>query len=93
MHTTAGKHLDFILVLFQPCRGKPAMMDLQIIQNQEHFLLRFMGQAPHEAGQPLLVRCVLIDYKMNLALTADRRDYIDPLPLRFYWQHGRMPLR
>ena len=32
------KHLNFILVVFQPGRGKFAVMDLQIVQNQEHLL-------------------------------------------------------
>ena len=32
---------------------------------------------------------VLIDHKTNLALTADCGEHIDPLTLRFHWQHGR----
>ena len=33
-----GKHLDFILAVFQSGRGKPAVTDLQIVQNQERLL-------------------------------------------------------
>lgn len=32
------KHHDFLFVLFQPGRNKLAMMNLKIIQNQEHLL-------------------------------------------------------
>ena len=87
------KHLNFILVLFQPCCSKLTMMDLQIVQNQEHFPLRSADQTLHEADQPLLVHSVLIDHKTNLALAADCGDHIDPLTLRLHRQHGRTPLR
>ena len=43
-------------------------------------------------GPPLLVHGVLIDHKTNLALAADRRDHIDPLPRRLHRQHGRTAL-
>jgi len=32
------KHFNFILVFFQPGRSKLAVMDFQIVQNQEHLL-------------------------------------------------------
>lgn len=86
------KYLDFLLVLFQPDCGKFAMVNLQIIQNQEHFLLRGTDQTLHEANEPLLVHGVLIDHKTDIALAADRRDHIDSLPLRLYWQYGRPAL-
>ena len=43
------EHLNFILALFQPGRSNLAMMDLQIVQNQEHFPLRSADQTLHEA--------------------------------------------
>ena len=67
-------------------------MDLQIVQDQEYFLFRSTDQALHESDQPLLVHGVLIDHKMDLALTADRRNHIDPLPLCFHRQHWRTAL-
>ena len=87
------EHLNFILMLFQPFGSQLAMMDLQIVQDQEHFLLRSTNQTIHKTNQPLLVHGVLIDHKANLALTADCRNHIDPPPLRLYWQHGRTALR
>ena len=60
------EHLNFILVLFQPSRSKLAMMDLQIVQNQEHFPLRSADQTLHKADQPLLVHGVRIEHKTNL---------------------------
>ena len=87
------KHLHFILVPFQPGRSKLAVMDLQIVQDQKHLLFGGTNQALHKLDQPLLVHGVLIDHKPDLALTADRRDHIDPLPLRFHRQQGRMALR
>ena len=44
------------------------------------------------AGKTLLVNGVLIDHKTDLALTADRRNHIDPLPLRLHRQHWRTAL-
>ena len=87
------KHLNFILALFQPGRSNLAMMDLQIVQNQEHFPLRSADQTLHEADQPLLVHGVRIDHKTNLALAADRRDHIDPLSFGFHRQHRRTAFR
>ena len=87
------EHLNFILVLFQPSRSKLAMMDLLFRSDQKHLLFGGTNQALHKLDQPLLVHGVLIDHKPDLALTADRRDHIDPLPLRFHRQHGRMALR
>ena len=86
------KHLNFILVLLQPGRSKLAMMYLQVVQNQEYFLFRGADQALHKSDQPLLVHGVLIDHKTDLALTADRRNHIDPLPLRLHRQHWRTAL-
>ena len=87
------EHLNFILVLFQPSRSKLAMMDLQIVQNQEHFPLRSADQTLHEADQPLLVHGVRIEHKTNLALAADCRDHIDPLSFGFHPQHRRTAFR
>ena len=86
------KHLNVIFLLLQPSRDKLAMMDLQIIQNQEHFPLRAVDQTLHEADQTLLIHGILIDHKTNLPLTADRRNHIDPLAFRLHRQHGRMAL-
>ena len=83
------KHLIFIFVLFQPGRSKLAMMDLQIVQDQEYFLFRGADQTFHESDQPLLVHGVLIDHKLDFALTVDCGEHIDPLPLRFYRQYRR----
>ncbi len=83
------KHLIFIFVLFQPGRSKLAMMDLQIVQDQKHLLFGGTNQALHKLDQPLLVHGVLIDHKLDFALTVDCGEHIDPLPLRFHWQHGR----
>ena len=68
------------------------MMDLQVVQDQEYFLFRGADQALHKSDQPLLVHGVLIDHKTDLALTADRRNHIDPLPLRLHRQHWRTAL-
>ena len=35
-HRAAGKHRDFVLVVFRPGRSKLAVMDVQIVQDQEH---------------------------------------------------------
>lgn len=51
-----------------------------------------IDQALHKSDQPLLVHGVLIDHKTDLALTADRRNHIDPLPLRLHRQHWRTAL-
>ena len=83
------KHLNFILAVFQPRRSKLAVMDVQIVQNQEHLLFSITNQALHKPDQPLWVHGVLIDHKPDFALTADCGEHIDPLPLRFHWQHGR----
>ena len=80
------KYLNFLLVLFQPGCGKLAMMNLQIVQDQEHFLLR-------STDQTLLVHAVLIEHKTNLALAADCRNHIYPLTPGLHWQHGRTALR
>jgi hypothetical protein len=37
-HRAAEKHLNFVLMAFQPGRSKLAMMDFQIVQEQEHLL-------------------------------------------------------
>lgn len=87
------EHLNFILVLFQPSRSKLAMMELQIVQNQEHFPLRSADQTLHEADQPLLVHGFRIEHKTNLALAADCRDHIDPLSFGFHRQHRRTAFR
>ena len=87
------EHLNFILALFQPGRSNLAMMDLQIVQNQEHFSLRSADQTRHEADQAPLVHGVRIDHKTNLALTADRRDHIDPLSFGFHRQYRRTAFR
>ena len=68
------------------------MMDLQVVQAQENFLSRGADQALHKADQPLLVHGVLIEHKTDLALTADCRNHIDPLPLRLHRQHWRTAL-
>ena len=65
--------------LRQVCHGEPSDY-------------RGTDQTLHEADEPLLVHGVLIDHKMDIALTADRRDHIDSLPLRLYWQYGRPAL-
>ena len=83
------KHRNFDLVVFRSGRSMLAMMDLQIVQDQEHLLLWNANQALHKPDQPLLVHSVLIDHKPDFALTADCGEHIDPLPLRFHWQHGR----
>lgn len=67
------KHLDILFVLFQPGRSKLAMMNLKIIQNQEHLLFRGTDQTLHKADQPLLVHRVLIDHKADITLVADCR--------------------
>lgn len=87
------KHLDILFVLFQPGRSKLAMMNLKIIQNQEHLLFRGTDQTLHKADQPLLVHRVLIDHKADITLVADCGDHIDPLPLRLHRQHWRPALR
>ena len=86
------KHLDFLLVFFQPGLNQLAVVDLQIIQNQEHFPLRGAHQSLHEPNQPLLVHRILIEHKANMTLAVDRRDHIDPLPFRLHRQHRRMAL-
>ena len=86
------KHIHMIFLLFQPGRHKLAMMDLQIVQNQEHFPFRAADQTLQEADQALLVHGVLINHKTNFPLTADRRDPIDSLSFRFHWQHWRTTL-
>ena len=86
------KYFNFILTFFQPGRSKLAMMNLQIVQNQEHFPLRTADKTLHEADQSLLVHGVLVDHKTDFPLLADRRDHIDPLSFRFHWQHWRTTL-
>ena len=86
------KHLYFLLTLFQPGRDKLAMMNLQIVQNQEHFPLRAADQTSQEADETLLVHGVLVDHEADFPLTIDSRNHIHPLPLRLCWQHGRTAL-
>lgn len=86
------KHLHFILMFFQPGRDKLAMMNLQIVQNQEHFPFRAADQTLQEADQPLLVHGVLINHEADFPLTVEGRDHIDPLSFRFHWQHRRTAL-
>ena len=86
------KHFDFVLMFFQPGRNKLAMMNLQIVQNQEHFPLRAANQTLHEADETLLVHGIPIDHKADLPLAVECRDHIDPMPLRLHWQHGRTSL-
>ena len=88
-HRAAEKHLNFVLMAFQPGRSKLAMMDFQIVQEQEHLLFWNANQTLHKSNQTLLVHGALIDHKTNLALTADCGEHIDPLPLCFHRQHGR----
>ncbi len=87
------KYLNFLLVLIQPGCGKLAMMNFQIVQDQEHFSLWITDQTRHEADQTLLVHAVRIEHKTNLALAADCRNHIDPLPLGFHQQYRRTALR
>ena len=54
--------------VFQLGHGKLAVMDLQIVQNQEHL----------KPDESLLVHGVLIEHKPDFALTVGRRDHIDP---------------
>ena len=86
------KHLNFILSFLQPGRDKLAMMNLQIVQNQEHFPFRVADQTLQEADQALLVHGVLINHETDFPLTVDRRNHIDALSFRFHRQHGRMTL-
>lgn len=86
------KHLDFLYVFLQPGLHNPAVMDFQIIQNQEHFPLRCADQALHKLDQPPLIHGVLIDHEAHIALAADRREHIDSFPLCFHWQHRRLTL-
>ena len=88
----AGKTPPFYPCAF-PARPQQACRDGPSVQDQKHLLFGGTNQALHKLDQPLLVHGVLIDHKPDLALTADRRDHIDPLPLRFHRQHGRMALR
>ena len=83
------KHLNFILTFFQPGRNKLAMMNLQIVQNQEHFPFRAADQTLQEADQPLLIHGVLINHKTDFPLTAKGGDHIDPLSFGFHWQNRR----
>ena len=87
------KHLNFIFALFQPGRNKLAMMNLQIVQNQEDFPFRAANQTRQKADQALLVHRVLINHVTHFPLPADRRDHIDPLPLRLHRQHRGASLR
>ena len=86
------KHLYFVLTFFQPVRNKLTMMNLPIVQNQEHFPFRVADQTLQEADQALLVHGVLINHETNFPLTADRRDHIDALSFRFHRQFGRRTL-
>ena len=79
------KDLDFLRMVFQPWRNQLAVVDLQIIQNQEHFPLRGTHQLHHEPDQPLLVHRFLIDHKANMTLAVNCRDHIDPLPFCLHW--------
>ena len=65
-------------------------MDFKIIQDQEHFPLRGADQTIHKLDESVLVHRFLIKHKTNIALAADCRDHIDPLPFRLYWQNGRV---
>lgn len=87
------KHLNFLPVLLRPGRNNLTMMNPQIIQNQKYFLLRTADQTLHETDHPLLVHGILVDHKADIALVADGRDHIDPLPLRLYRQHGKAALK
>lgn len=84
------KHLNFFLVFFQPGFNKFAMMNLQVIQNQEHLPLRRADQALHKLDQPPLIHGVLIDHETHIALAADCRKHIDPFPFCFHRQHRRL---
>lgn len=81
------KHLNLRLFLLQPSLNKFAMMNLQVIQNQEHFPLRRADQTLHKLDQPPLVHGVLIDHETHMALAADCRKHIDPFPLCFHRQN------
>ena len=81
-----------LLVLFQPGSNRLAMMDLQVIQNQEYLLLRRTNQPLHKLDQSLLVHGILINHKAHLALAADGRDHIDPLPFRLHGKYRRTAL-
>ena len=81
------KHLHFLAVFLQPSLDKFAMMNLQIIQNQEHFPLRRADQALHKLDQPPLVHSIPIDHEPHMALAADCREHIDPFPLCFHRQN------
>ena len=85
--------LRFSHCVFQPGRNKFAMMNLKVIQNQEHFLFWGTDQTLYEAGQLLLVHGVLIDHKADINLAVDCRNHIDPPPFRLHWQHRRVSLR
>ena len=86
------KYFNFIIMFFQLGRSKLAMMNLQIVQNQEHFPFRAADQTLHESDQTLLVHGVLIHHEPYFPLTAEGGDHIDSLSFRFHRQHGRTPL-
>ena len=86
------KHLHFVLTFFQPVRNKLAMMNLQIVQNQEHLPFRVADQTLQETEQALLVHGVLINHETDFPVTADCGDHIDALLFRFHRQYGRMTL-
>ena len=86
------EYVNFLGVFLQPGRNKFAVVDFKIIQDQEHFPLRGANQTIHKLDESVLVHRFLIKHKTNIALTADCRDHIDPLPFRLYWQNGRVTL-
>lgn len=86
------KHLNFLLAFLQPGFNKFAMMNLQVIQNQEHLPLRCADQSLHKLDQPPLIHSVLIDHETHIAPAADCRKHIDPFPLCFHRQHRRLSL-
>ena len=87
------EELDLLLVFFQPGRNEFSMMNLQIVQNQKYLSLRCGNQAPHKLDQPPLIHVLLVHHKADIALAADCRNHIDPLPLCLYRQNRRMSFR
>lgn len=84
------KYFNFLLVFLQPGFNKLAMMNLQVIQYQEHLPLRRADKALHKLDQPPLIHGVLIDHETHIALVADCRKHIDPFPLCFHRQNRRL---
>lgn len=87
------EHLDLILMLGQPRLDFACMVNLQVVQDQEHLAVRALDQSLEEADQKIGVHRPLEYLPAHLALVRHRRNQTQALALVVHPNNKRLPFR